>query len=96
MDFTKAIIKEVKAHNIESDELKEFNKGIKFVSMTPYNKEGYENYVMCSNGVSLTRYELKCQFKPEHKFDNNIVKYQVNVYSDGTVGFYFDGTEYAA
>ena len=96
MDFTKSIIKAVKEHNAEREGLTEYNKGIKFLSMTPYNKPGYENFVICHDGESLTRFELKCSFKPEHKYDNNIVKYQVNVYSGGTIVFYFDGTEYAS
>ena len=90
----KAIFAEIKAHNADrAEDLGRFNTGIKFESMTRYNKPGYQDFVVCYSGETLTRYEVKCRFKAP-KYENNIVKYMVNVYSDGTTGIYFDGTEY--
>lgn len=89
-----AIVKMVRAHNKERD-LERFNKGLKFHSMNLYNKEGYENVVVCHSGVTMTRYELKLRFKAG-KYEDNIVKYMFNMYSNGECGFYFDGTEYEA
>lgn len=91
----KAIFSEIKKHINEADYLMEYSKGIKFESMDRYQKEGYEEYVICSGGVSLTRYEVKCRFKAL-KYEDNIVVFMVNVYSDGEIGIYFDGTEYVA
>lgn len=90
----KAIFTLIKKHNEKDEYLKQFNKGIKFASMGRYIKEGYEEFVICSDGDSLTRYEAKCFFTPAIKGDNNVVKYQVNMYSDGSISLYFDGTEY--
>ena len=96
----KAIMTAIKKNNSER-ELEWFNKGIKFMSMGRYIKEGYQEHVITGfnntvNGeyASLTRYEVKCTFKPADKWEDNIVKYQVNIYSDGTMGIYFDGTEW--
>lgn len=80
----------LKKHNKESEYLAKYNKGIKFLSM-----EQKDEPIECCDGTILTKYELKCSFKPEQKYDNNIVKYQFNFYSNGDHGFYFDGTEYS-
>ncbi len=91
-NLQKFITSEVKAHNKER-ELEQFNKGLKFLSMEMYNKEGYENFVLCSSGHTMARYEVKFTFTAK-KYENNVVKYMVNIYSDGSMGIYFDGTEY--
>ncbi len=94
MRMQEMLTKAAKAHNKEFEYLERFNRGLRFKSMTLYNKKGYENIVECSDGVTLVRYELKFYFKADDKYDNNIVKYMFNMYSDGTCGFYFDGTEW--
>lgn len=93
MNMDKMLTALVKEHNKEYD-LEKYNKAIKFFSMSLYNHEGYDNYTMCSDGTWLTRYEVKFTFKADDKWDDNIVKYQVNIYSNGKIHFYFDGTEW--
>lgn len=94
-----AIMKAIKKHN--TDDLAKYNKGIKFVSMGRYLHEGYEEYVITGykdkaekENLSIVRYEVKCSFKPEKKYDDNIVRYEVILYSDGSHAIFFDGTSY--
>lgn len=91
--FQKAIIQEIKENNANSDYLNKYNRGLKFEKMNAYKKNGLNTYTVCSSGECLVRYEVICKFKPETKWDNDIVIYQVNVYSDGTMSVYFDGTK---
>lgn len=89
--MTKAIINLIKKHNNDRAELAAYNKGIKFLSMKL--KDG-ENFIKCCDGNVLTKYEVRCKFKPANKWDNNVVIYQFNMYSNGDHGFYFDGTAF--
>lgn len=89
-----AILAEIKIHNCDDEYLAQFNRNIKFLSMERYIKDGYDEYTICYNGDSMAKYLVKCSFKPAEKYGNNVVKYMVNIYSDGSVGIYFDGTEY--
>lgn len=101
-----------KHNNEDSDGyLTQFNHKIRLVSMGPYRERGahfdtthneYPNeeqgdYVTCNviDDAAL-RLIVKCSFKPVNSFDDNLVKYEVILYSNGEVGIYFDGTEYAA
>lgn len=86
----KAIFTEIKTHNANYDYLSEYNKGIKFVSMGRYNRD---EFTVCSDGNTMVKYLIKCRFKAP-KYENNVVIYMVNIYSDGSMGIYFDGTEY--
>lgn len=95
-----AIMKAIKQHN-NNERLIKFNKCIRFESMGRYIHKGYEEYVITGykdksgkENISLTRYEVKCSFKPEKKYDDNIVKYEVIIYSDGTIGVLYDGTSF--
>ena len=90
--ITKAIFTEIKKHNEKDEYLNQYNKGIKFESMGRYHRD---EFTICYDDESLVRYEVKCRFKPAIKYDNNVVKYMVCLYSDGGMGIYFDGTEYA-
>ena len=96
----KIIFNEIKRHNANDDYLLRYNRGIKFLSIGRYIHKGYNEYMLTGfktddgENVSMAKYEVKCLFKPEHKGDNNVVKYMFNLYSDGTHGIYFDGTEY--
>ena len=98
----KAIMQAIKKYNASKEDLERFNKGIKFKSMGRYLHRNYEEYVITmfenltnvDEFVSMVKYEVKCYFKPANKGDNNIVKYMINIYSDGSMGIYFDGTEY--
>lgn len=98
----KAIMTEIKKNNTDSAYLNQYNKGIKFEHMSRYIDENYKEYTITSytdeNGenVSMTKYMVECRIKPIHRHGNNIVKYMVNVYSDGTMTVYFDGTDYKA
>ena len=88
--FKEFLVKAVKKHQSESEYLTQFNKSVKFRSM-----EAIENgTVKCWDGTILTKYKVSFTFKPEHKYDNNIVWYQFNQYSNGDYGFYYDGTSY--
>ena len=49
---------------------------------------------VCSDGTGLMRLEVECAFKPENELDDNIVYYQANIYSDGTMQIYFLDTAY--
>ena len=98
----KALFEEIKAHikhDIEGDPVnyagfEQYLNGIKFESMTyDHNREVF---TMCYPGdISLTRYTVKTRFRAK-KYEDNIAIWQVNVYSDGTVSVYFDGTKYVA
>lgn len=90
-----AILAEIKIHNCDREYLTQFNKSIRFLSMGRYIKEGYKEFAVCYGGYTMTKYLVKCSFKPKNKYDDNVVKYMVNIYSDGTMGIYFDGTEFA-
>lgn len=89
----KAIFNEIKKHNAERD-MAEYNKGIKFYSMKLYEKNGLEPFTICHDGTGLTRYEVACEYKAEDAVKGiiDLVVYQVNIYSNGEVGVYFDGT----
>ena len=87
-----AILKAIKANNVKYEN-ESFNKGIKLENLEPYNKPGYENFTVCYDGNTLTRFKATCIFKAR-KYENNVVFYQVNVYSNGAIEVYFDGTSY--
>ena len=90
----KAIMATIKADNAKYDFLNRYNAGIRFHSMGRCKKAGVDEFTICHNGESLTRYQVKCKFRPAVKYDKNTVLYQVNVYSSGTIEVFYDGTSY--
>ena len=85
----------IKEHIKEREDLQSWSfKGIKvinceFVKSVKCYFPGTE--VECP---MMTQYEVTCKFNAK-KHENNRVKFQVNVYSDGSeIGVYFDGTYY--
>lgn len=92
-NIQKAILADIKAHCTECDYCGKFNKGLRFLSMRPYTKTN--SFTVMSDGTELIKYEVKCKFSAA-KYENNVVVFMVNLYSDGTTGIYFDGTEYQA
>lgn len=87
---------EIKNHLKESgnEYLKAYADGIKFYDMGRYIKTGYNEFTECCDGTTMVKYRVRTKFKTKFKFDNNTVDWMVNIYSDGTIGIYFDGTEY--
>lgn len=92
--FAQMITKAVKAHNTERNDLfmEKFNKGLKFKWMELI--EGKEA-VKCSDGNTMTCYRVGFNFKAP-KYENNVVFYEVAIYTDGSMSIYFDGTSYEA
>lgn len=80
-----------------------FLKGMKFVNMTYDHERGAQT--MCAfqateehpeyDDMSLSRYTVKTRFKAA-KYENNVAVWQVNIYSNGDIAIYFDGTTYDA
>ena len=106
--MAKAIMAEIKETNANADYLVCYNKGIKLISIDQNTKHGENLFTTHHNewdeekkeynriddiGMKL---EVKCKFKPADKWENNIVIYEVVLYSDGSIRIFFDGTEYAA
>lgn len=106
-----AILKAIKMHNTEREGLEGFNKSIKLISTEQDAKRGahgdtyhYEypnkdkdDWEKCNKvDDAFLRLTVKCSFKPEHKYDNNVVIYEVMLISNGEICIYFDGTEYRA
>lgn len=95
----------------EDGYLTQFNHKIRLVSMGPdrergahwdtthneYPNEDKGDYETCNviDDAAL-RLAVKCKFKPVNEFDDNVVKYEVDLFSNGEITIYFDGTEYAA
>ena len=109
----KAIFQSIKEHNASEERrgsLEKFNRGIKFLEMTPAvrNRKPYgdtrhyaypnpdKNDWTTSIEVRDTflDLEVKCRFTPDGKYDDNVVLYEVLVISSGEIAVYFDGTEY--
>ena len=93
----KAIFNEIKDHLEEEgrEYLKDYKNGIKFLDMGRYIKENYQEFSVLHGGkYTMIKYKVRTLFKPEIKYANNCVDWMVNIYSDGTMGIYFDGTEY--
>lgn len=70
--------------------------GVKLLTLT------YKEVVQTSfEGAVLIKFEAVCSFKAK-KYENNRVKFQINLYDDptgkhtNTIGTYFDGTFYQA
>ena len=89
----------------------QFNKSLKLLSMAPDRRRGahfdtYHNefpneaqgdYETCNRiDDAALRLAVKCSFKPANKYDNNVVLYEVVLYSNGEMSVYFDGTAYKA
>ena len=104
----KAIMAAIKEHNNDPENtLAEYNKGIKLLSMEPDRKRGAHIDTWHNNWHEDTkefervddaalRLKVKCSFKPTEKYAANVVIYEVIIYSEGTIGVYYDGEEYAA
>ena len=91
----KAIMTEIKAHIKDRfDTLGEYGKAIKFHSMGRYDGIEGDDFAICFDGNSMVSYKVECTFKPAKKWDNNLVIFKVNLYSNGDMGIYFDGTSY--
>lgn len=90
--FAEMMTKAVRKHNTEREYMAKFNKGLKFQSMALI--DGKEA-VKCSDGNTMTCYNVKFSFKAG-KFENNIVNYEVALYTDGSMSIYFNGTSYEA
>ena len=113
--FEKAIFQAIKEHNSSEErraDLEMYNKGIKFLSMTPasgsrtpygdtfhyvYPNKDQDDWKTCVKVEDVyMRLEVKCKFRPVEKYENNVVMYEVLVISSGEIVVYFDGTEYQA
>lgn len=90
----KMFMQEIKKHNAEREGLEMYNKGIKFASMDIYPGR---NHITCTDGTILTKYKVSCQYKSAESVKGVIdyVDYQVNIYSNGDMAIYFDGTHWA-
>ena len=89
------ITKIVKNRIAESEYLGEF-KGLKLESVRPYEEKGAvtETYFNCEKGYMM-RLLATFSYKPAKEEINNRVQFQINVYSDGSMGAYFEGTHYS-
>lgn len=104
--FNEMLVKAVKAHNAPDEYLSQFNRNMKIVSIDKYEKMGgatFDTFHMRWHEDSkeyekvedaALRLLVKFSFKPANKYDNNIVLYEVIIYSCGQLGIYFEGTDY--
>ena len=85
----KMIFKAIKEHykNTEGDFLTN-EKPLEFISMELSPKR---ETVKCYNGTTLTHYEVLTR-KSAKNLDDNLSIWDICMYSDGTLGVYYDGS----
>ena len=90
--FTEAIVKVIKEHIKECDYLNYKVKGFESIKKLDGNIQCHPNV---HGGAILDRYEVSVRIVAK-KYENNITKWQVNIYSNGDTAIYFNGEDYIA
>ena len=86
----KTIYKAIKAHYEETiNDFLTNEKPIEFISMEISEKR---KTVKCYDGKTLTHYEVITRHSVKDKYDDNLTIWDVCLYSDGSIGVYYDGS----
>lgn len=95
-----AITKAVKTRISECDYLAEYSKALKLLTVEAYEAKGTMVDNVWLDGEGNRGYMMRLlatfSFKTTDYYDDNRVKFEICIYSDGSIGTYFEGTDWEA